>query len=111
MVQFTRLFILEKKHVFSVKNFLSFKDEITLSLFALDESSGHERYNILSVGEQKLLKTAVVYGANASGKSNLIKALWFMRHFVINSLDSKSEEEIDVKPFELTRTKLFGINQ
>ncbi|KHD04970.1 hypothetical protein PN36_23650 [Candidatus Thiomargarita nelsonii] len=89
---------------FSVKNFLSFKDEITLSLFALDDISGHERYNI--VGEQKLLKTAVIYGANASGKSNLIKALWFMRHFVINSLESKSEEEIDVKPFELSTETL-----
>ena len=66
---------------FSVKNFLSFKDEITLSMYASAEITEHERYDVFSVGGQLLLRTAVIYGANASGKTNLIKAMQFMKSF------------------------------
>jgi hypothetical protein len=87
---------------FSVKNFLSFKDEVTLSLYAFPEVTGHEQYNLISMGGQHILKTAVIYGANASGKSNLIKAMGFMRHFVVNSLERKREKhrEIDIESFK-----------
>ena len=49
-----------------------------------------------------LLKSAVIYGANASGKSNLVKAISFMRSFVINSAkQTQAGEKIDVEPFRL----------
>lgn len=57
---------------FSVKNFLSFKDKITLSM---EKGNGEENIsNIIKNDITDLLRTSVIYGANASGKSNVIKA-------------------------------------
>lgn len=68
---------------FSVKNFLSFKNKVTLSM---EKGNGDENLdNIISTNNVDLLKTAAIYGANASGKSNLIKALTFAILFVRNS--------------------------
>lgn len=51
----------------------------------------------------KLLKSLGIYGANSSGKSNLVKAFSFMRLFVINSFkESQSNEQIPFQPFKLT---------
>jgi len=51
----------------------------------------------------RLLKSAVIYGANASGKSKLLEAIAFMRHFAINSSkESQKGESIDVEPFRLS---------
>ena len=57
---------------FSVKNFLSFKEKVTLSLEKVIGNENEE--NTFTFNNEELLKTAVIYGANASGKSNLIKA-------------------------------------
>ena len=58
---------------FSVKNFLSFKDKITLSM---EKGNGDENLeNIFTINNVDLLKTAAIYGSNASGKSNILKAL------------------------------------
>ena len=57
---------------FSVKNFLSFKDKVTLSM---EKGNGNENIdNIIIKDNLELLRTAAIYGANASGKSNLLKA-------------------------------------
>ena len=57
---------------FSVKNFLSFKDKVTLSM---EKGSGNENpENVINKNNLDLLKMAAIYGANASGKSNLLKA-------------------------------------
>lgn len=51
----------------------------------------------------KLLKSAAIYGANASGKSNLVQALKFMRGFVLNSSrETQSKDPIPVEPFRLS---------
>ena len=58
---------------FSVKNFLSFKNKVTLSM---EKGNGDENLdNIVSNNNLDLLKTCAIYGANASGKSNILKAL------------------------------------
>lgn len=92
---------------FSIKNFLSFKEEITFSMHALENISGHERDNLYPVGKQSILKTAVIYGANASGKSNLIIAMGYMRHIVAQSLKLNPNDLIDFKPFALSPETLF----
>lgn len=57
---------------FRVKNFTSFKDEACLSMIA---NSGKENdNNYVNIGKDNILKYASIYGANASGKTNLIKA-------------------------------------
>ena len=86
---------------FTVGNFLSFREKVTLSMV---KSAMHDLpENAINVTDDfELLKSAVVYGANASGKSNLIMALQFMRFFAINSFRSyQKDEEIGVWSFRL----------
>ncbi len=58
---------------FSVKNFMSFKNRKTFTLLAGAEKENKE--NLISTENEKILKTAAIYGANASGKTNFMKAL------------------------------------
>jgi uncharacterized protein len=72
---------------FRVKNFRSLRDEQVLSLVASKDKSLEDTHT-LSTGVNavsRLLRSAVVYGANAGGKSNLIKALQYMRGVVLES--------------------------
>ena len=64
---------------FTVKNFLSIKDEVTLSMVAAKDSSHEDNLLLYEDGKQmkSALKSLVIYGANASGKSNILKALRF----------------------------------
>ena len=68
---------------FSFSNFKSFKGESVLGLSAtkITENSCH----VFSAGNEKLLPAAAVFGANASGKSNMIEAFRFMATYVIFS--------------------------
>jgi AAA15 family ATPase/GTPase len=91
---------------FSIKNFRTFKDKATLSLIASNyDKDTREVENVFEdkTFNYRLLKSAVIYGANASGKSKLLEAIAFMRHFVINSSkESQKGESIDVEPFRLS---------
>lgn len=58
---------------FSVKNYLSFKDKVTFSMIA-NSNKGMDT-NYIETNGKKVLKTSAIYGANASGKSNLFKIL------------------------------------
>lgn len=88
---------------FKVGNYLSFKNIQTFSMVAENRLKGHRDENIFDTNKGfKLLKTCVLYGANASGKSNLLISMNFMRHFVLNSAKAtKAKEEIEVKSFML----------
>lgn len=71
---------------FSVENFLSFKDLTTLSMVVAKSFKEHKDSHIIKAGGNlNLLKTAVIYGNNASGKSNLLEAMGFMKQIVLNS--------------------------
>ena len=65
---------------FTVGNYRSFAEPQTLSLIASKDSSHPE--HVVEQGSFKLLKSAAIYGSNASGKSNLVKAIVFMKHFI-----------------------------
>lgn len=95
---------------FSVENFRSIRDKQTLSLVA----SNYEKElpgNVILVdlpgmAGVDLLKSAVLYGANASGKSNLLKAARFMQRYVVESATSrKPNEPTAAEPFRLDRTR------
>lgn len=90
---------------FSVRNFKTFKDKATLNLVASNyDKDTRETENIINVPEFNLrvVKSSVIYGANASGKSKFIEALAFMREFVINSSkESQKGDAISVDPFML----------
>lgn len=89
---------------FKVSNHLSFKGEAKLSL----EAAGIKEFSDLNVFEpkyinnQRLLKSAVLFGANSAGKSNMIKSIEFMQKFVLNSArELQANEPIEVEPFKL----------
>ena len=89
---------------FSVENFLSFASKQTLDFTAVGTCKERLKENTFNICGETLLKSIVVYGANASGKSNLIHALGFLRHFIIiSSKESVSSEEIPVTPFVLNQ--------
>ncbi|MCD6185455.1 MAG: ATP-binding protein [Deltaproteobacteria bacterium] len=91
---------------FSVGNYRSFKDVVTFSMVAANLKSKDPKLdenNIFNYRKSvNLVKTAAIYGANASGKSNFIKALDFMKKFILNSSkETQIAEEINVENFRL----------
>lgn len=91
---------------FSVKNFRTFREKASLSLVASNyDKDTREEDNIHqdSKFNLRILKSAVIYGANASGKSKFFDALTFMKNFVItSSKESQRGDDIKVQPFLLS---------
>lgn len=76
---------------FSVQNFRSIKDKVTLS-FEATKSDDLEDYYIFEPKEGvRLLKLGLIYGANASGKTNLLKAMDLLRNLVLKPLSQKTD--------------------
>lgn len=71
---------------FSVSNYRSFGEEVTLNLVASNKLSDH-RNHCLPIGDtgKSVLRTAVLYGANAAGKSNLVRAMDFAQSLVLEN--------------------------
>jgi uncharacterized protein len=89
---------------FSVENYLSFKDRVSLDFTAgtIKEKMENVFSPFLFEGPN-LLKSIGLYGKNSSGKSNLIKGLSFMRNFVVNSSkESQGAQNIKVQPYKLS---------
>ncbi len=89
---------------FSFGNFRSFRDPVTLSLAAANIKSENKSVDdenlIIANGKLNLLTSAAIYGPNASGKSNLIRAFGFMRQFVLNSSrETLAGEDTGIEPF------------
>ena len=70
---------------FSVSNFLSFKTTQTMSMIA-SKVARHKQHILMGNGK-KVLKTGLIYGANAGGKSNFIKAIDFSRDIILEGLE------------------------
>lgn len=86
---------------FKVSNYKSIKEELTLNFMATSIGE-HENSNIIKNDQTPLLKSILLYGPNASGKSKILEALVFFKWFVNNSaIEKQSTEKIDVEPFEL----------
>jgi AAA15 family ATPase/GTPase len=87
---------------FSVENFRSIRDLQTLSLEEARSDDHLEWSNVFTAGKRRLLKAAAIYGPNASGKSNLLRAMMWFRTFVLNSSrEGQAGDPIDVVPFLL----------
>ena len=78
---------------FSFKNFKSFKDENVLDMEAT--SLKEHEYNVVKTDQVNLLKVAAIYGANASGKTNVLQAFDYMKKRILVSDDSKKNSPID----------------
>lgn len=86
---------------FRVKNFLSIQDEQVLSLVASNDKEFENTHTFPINDNLKLLKSSTIYGANASGKTNVIKALFYMREIVEKSSEAQSGAKLPVTPFLL----------
>ncbi len=85
-----------------IKNFLSFKDEVRFSFEATSDKFAEESQVVTINENTRLLRFAIIYGYNASGKSNLLSVLDFLLYFwnfKPKDLDSKT----GVIPFKLDR--------
>ncbi len=98
--------------MFKVKNYTSFKNESILDMRAT--AYVQHASHIINVNEKtNLLKTTALYGANASGKSNLISAMFFFEQYIFSQFMNKKENndfdvsdqqiEIKLEPFMLSK--------
>lgn len=87
---------------FTLGNYRSFNERKTLSL----EPAPISDYpgNVLQLGRYKSLTSAVIYGANSSGKSNFLRGMSMMKNILLESLKQQSINEIPYDPFLLNTT-------
>ena len=89
---------------FRVRNFRSLRDEQVLSLVAAPDKSLRETNTVPSgiTAAPLLLRSAVIYGPNAGGKSNILKAIQFMRGVVVESASLiQPGQTFNAQPFRL----------
>lgn len=88
---------------FTVENFLSFNQRIDFNMIAADDTH-HSHHVVKDDSDEsiRLLRTSIIYGANASGKSNLIKAMKFARDFIVDGVEKN--KNININNFKLDKT-------
>lgn len=87
-----------------ISNFRSIRDEVILDLRAGNISTSKSKAlsaNIFKFGDLEVLKTVAIYGANASGKSNIIKAIRFFHHLIFESHNFNQNVQFNCRPFKL----------
>lgn len=85
---------------FKIRNFYSLRDEQTLSFIPTNDDTSRDIYTEEVADGVSLLKIGFIYGSNASGKTNILKALDFFSQFMVNDGLNKGDE-IGVVPFLL----------
>ena len=90
---------------FNFKNFKSFRDDTTLDLTAtkISEYGNH----VVTVGNEKVLPVAAIFGANASGKSNVQEAFRYMTTYVVDSFGFGGERAGETGKSEFLRPSPF----
>jgi hypothetical protein len=89
---------------FIVSNFLSFKEETEFNMLTGRNYKTHLDHVNKTESGVKLIKSAAVYGANGSGKSNLVKALEFIKSLIIEKTDEEDILMLNTKKFRLDKT-------
>ncbi len=84
---------------FTFQNFRSFKEQSTLSLEA--GTIREHKDSVFDQHGERLLPVCVLYGANSSGKSNVLAALLTMRNMLLSSVRLNPKDKLDYKPFML----------
>ncbi|EDM26134.1 abortive infection protein, putative [Lentisphaera araneosa HTCC2155] len=86
---------------FTVGNFCSIKEPVTLDMQSMGQVS-ELKDNVIVSGQNKLLRSTVIYGANGSGKSNVIEAMSFCKNYVRDSIRNQEGDKVkDLVPFLL----------
>ena len=90
---------------FTVENFRSIKERQTLSMVSTNSKELRDS-NTISIlnNKQSLVRSAVIYGPNAAGKSNLVKALKTMEEIVLESAQGQRGDKLPVTPYSFDRS-------
>ena len=94
---------------FSVTNFRSFRERQTLSMVGASFQD-HLETNTFDAGVpgfNRVLRSAALYGANAAGKTNLLRALQFMQNLIVNSAGTAPGNPIAYTPFRLSKAAIL----
>lgn len=91
---------------FNIENFRSIKEQVTFSMVATKDKKLDGNLVKNALNSDSLLKTAVIYGANASGKTNVLLALNFIKALVMNSHNHQKGQGIKFTPFKLDKKYL-----
>lgn len=83
---------------FKFKNFMSFADECDFTMLANKDNSHSDE--LISFGKDRASKVRLIYGANASGKTSFINAMYFISSFIANSNMLLEKMPIQVVPFK-----------
>ena len=89
---------------FSVENWMSFRGKAEFSMVATKERQHSDRIAFVKKYRTKILPVSAIYGGNASGKTNLCKALKFVKSFVVNG--TSPDASINLQPFILDSSKI-----
>lgn len=84
---------------FTVENWRSFRDKALFTMIATSEQQHGERAPALKKYRMRVLPTAVIYGGNASGKTNFFQAIRFMKDLILEGTGVEPDKLIDVEPF------------
>lgn len=88
---------------YKVKNFKSIYEPVILN-FNASILTEHTNSNVSGLKQNQLLKSLVLYGHNASGKSKILESLDFFQWYVVNSATEKlKDSELDIEPFKLLK--------
>lgn len=87
---------------FNIKNWMSFRDEASFSMVASKERQHGDRLPKIPKYQMRLLPVSALYGGNASGKTNLFKAIEFAREFIVRG--TEPEGLIPVQRFKLSES-------
>lgn len=85
---------------FSVENWRCFRDEAAINMTATNERQHRERVPTVGKYRMNLLPISAIYGANASGKTNFIEALAFLKTLILKGISDKYQK-IKLQPFKL----------
>jgi AAA15 family ATPase/GTPase len=94
----------------SIKNFGSIKTRQTLSMIASKDAT-LESYYIHQTAGLRLMKMAILYGSNASGKTTVLNALDFMRELVVGKKKSDKSDTLDFLPFQFDASEKQGTSE
>jgi len=84
---------------FSIENWMSFRNPVSFSMIASRERQHGDRISKINKYKTRLLPISAIYGGNASGKTNLFKALNFARDLIVKG--TQPDSLIPIKPFSL----------
>ena len=91
-------------HSFTCKNFYSFAEDTTVSFVVNNKTPENDGY-FKAPSETRLSKIETVIGSNASGKTNLLKILPFLKWLIVDSFNSNPSAQLPIKPFLFPKFK------